>query len=246
MRVKFGSRIVFGASAVLFGVIALMWHDAETWQSLRRLWILPFGTTIGKFLMVAQIAGGIGILFQRTTRPASIVLSCVYLVFSLTCIPGIVTAPATYAQYGSFFEQFCLVSGALAVYATTEPDAAQAAAISRLARLGLGLCAISFTLSQMFYFSVTAALVPRWIPPNQVFWTILTTIAFAVAAVAILINRHARLAIRLLALMLASFGMLVWIPRLVARPELHLNWSEFALTFLITGATLTVAEQSSF
>ena len=40
-------RIVFGASAVLFGVIALMWHDSDTWQTLRQIWSLPFGIIIG-------------------------------------------------------------------------------------------------------------------------------------------------------------------------------------------------------
>jgi hypothetical protein len=116
----------------------------------------------------------------------------------------------------------------------------------RLARLGLGVCAISFTLSQMFYLRVTAELVPKWIPPNQMFWAILTTIAFALAAIAILINRQARLAIRLMTLMLALFGVLVWIPRLIARPKAHLNWSEFGLTFLITGASWMVADLRSF
>ena len=242
MKKRLYGRIVFGASAILFGVIALMWHDAQTWQTLRKLWSLPLGITIGGSLMLAQIAGGIGILFQRTAPLASIVLSFVYLLFSLACIAGIIAAPATYAQYGSFFEQFSLVCGAMAVYAATNPNAARAALLGRLARLGLGLCAISFTLSQIFYLRVTADLVPRWIPPNQILWAIVTTIAFALAAIAILINRHARLAICLMALMLALFGVLVWIPRLVARPETHLNWSEFALTFLMTGAALTVAE----
>jgi hypothetical protein len=53
-------RIVFGAAAVLFGVIALMWHDADTWQNLQHIWSLPFGTIIGGCLMTAQIAGGLG------------------------------------------------------------------------------------------------------------------------------------------------------------------------------------------
>jgi hypothetical protein len=239
-------RIVFGASAVLFGVIALMWHDAETWQTLRKLWSLPFGMIIGGSLMLAQIAGGIGIMFERTARSASIVLGFVYLSFSLACIPGIVAAPAIYEQYGSFFEQFSLLCGAVAVYAATDSNTERAAVLGRLARMGLGLCAISFTLSQIFYLRVTADLVPKWIPPNQIFWAILTTIAFALAAIAILINRHARLAIRLMALMLALFGVLVWIPRLVAHPEAHLNWSELALTFLMTGASLVVADLRSF
>ena len=69
----------------------------------------------------------------------------------------------------------------------------------------------------------------------------LTTAAFALAAIAILINRQARLAIRLMALMVALFGVLVWIPVLIAHPEAHLNWSEFALTFLIAGAAWAVA-----
>jgi hypothetical protein len=106
--------------------------------------------------------------------------------------------------------------------------------------------AISFTLSQILYLSVTGDLVPKWIPPNQTFWAILTTIAFAFAAIAIIINRQSRLAIRLMTLMLALFGVFVWIPRLIAHPEVHLNWSEFSLNFLITGAAWMVAELKSF
>jgi hypothetical protein len=90
----------------------------------------------------------------------------------------------------------------------------------------------------MVYLSGTADLVPTWIPPHKVFWAIVTTIAFALAAIAILLNRQARLALRLMTFMLALFGMLVWIPRLIAHPETHLNWSEVGLTFLITGGRL--------
>jgi hypothetical protein len=246
MKTALYGRIVFGASAVLLGVIALMWYDSETWQTLREIWRLPFGTIIGGCLMVVQIASGIGMQYPRTTRLASIVLGVVYLLFSLACIPGIIAAPTVYAQYGSFFEQFSLLCGASALYAATEANAARAVAFGRVARLGLGVCAISFTLSQIFYLRVTADLVPTWIPPSQVFWAILTTIAFALAAIAILINRQARLAIRLLTLMLTLFGALVWIPLLIANPEAHSNWSEFSLNFLITGAAWMVADLRSF
>ncbi len=242
MKAESYGRIVFGASAALFGVIALMWHDADTWQTLHQLWSLPYGTILGGFLMAGQIAGGIGIQYPRAAHLASIVLGIVYFLFSLACIPGILAAPAVYVNYGSFFEQFSLLSGAIGLYAATEANAARAAAFGRAARLGIGVCAVSFTLSQIFYLSATAGLVPKWIPPNQTFWAILTTIAFALAAIAILIHRQASLASRLLTFMLAVFGVLVWIPRLIAHPEAHLNWSEFALTFLITGAVWMVAD----
>ena len=51
------------------------------------------------------------------------------------------------------------------------------------------------------------------------FWAVHTTIAFALAAIAILINRQARIAIGLMTLMLALFGVMVWIPLLMARPK---------------------------
>jgi hypothetical protein len=227
---------------VLFGMIALMWHDPETWQSLRQIWSLPFGTVIGACLMIAQIAGGILMLYPRTARLASMVLLVVYALFSLACIPGIIRHPAIYGQYDSFFEQFCLLCGAIAVYAATEANARWAVALGRVARLGLGLCAISFALAQIVYLNLTAELVPRWIPPNQMFWAILTTIAFGLAAVAMLINVQARLAIRLMTLMVALFGVLVWIPLLIAHPKAHLSWSEFALTLLIGGAAWVVSD----
>ncbi len=240
-------RIVFGAAAVLFGVIALMWHDPATWQTLRKIWSLPFGTIIGGFLMAAQIAGGIGMQHPRTARPASIVLCVVYSCFSLACIPDIIAASSLYERYGgSFFQQFSILCGAVALYAATEANPARAVVFGRLARFGLGVCAISFALSQVLYFRVTADLVPKWIPPNQMFWAILTTIAFALAAIALLVNRQARLAVRLMTLMLALFGGLVWIPRLAAHPEAHSNWSEFGLTFLITGAAWMVADLKRF
>jgi len=246
MKQALCGRIVFGLSAVLFGVIALIWHDADTWQTLRQIWSLPFGTVLGACLMLGQIAGGIGMQYSRTAPLASIVLIIVYLLFSLACIPSIIAAPAAYEHYGSFFEQFSLLCGAIALYAASEVNGARTLLFGRMARLGLGVCAVSFTLSQIIYLPATAGLVPKWIPPNRTFWAILTTIAFALAAIAILINRHARHAIRLMTLMLVLFGGLVWIPRLIAHPEAHLNWSEFALTFLIAGASWMVADLSSF
>ena len=246
MKTGLYARVVFGASAVLFGVIALMWHDADTWQNLQHIWSLPLGTVIGGCLMIAQIAGGVGVLYLRTARLASLVLGVVYLCFSLACVPDIIAAANIYDKYGgSFFVFFSWFCGAIALYAATEADAARAVVLSRLARLGLGLCAISFTLGQALLLRDTAQLVPKWIPPNQMFWAILTTIAFALAAIAILVNRRARLAMRMMTLMLALFGLLVWVPRLFAHPRSHFSWSECVLTFLVAGAAWMVADLRS-
>jgi hypothetical protein len=40
--------------------------------------------------------------------------------------------------------------------------------------------------------------------------------------------------------------VLVWVPHLIAHPEAHFNWSECALTFLVTGAAWMVADLKAF
>jgi len=136
--------------------------------------------------------------------------------------------------------------GAIALYAATQTNASRVVLFGRLARLGLGVCAISFMLGQALLLRKTAHLVPKWIPPNQTLWAILTTVAFGLAALATLSNRQARLAMRLMTLMLALFGLMVWIPRLIGHPTAHFSWSECALTFLVTGAAWVVAELKCF
>lgn len=246
MKTALYGRMVFGAAAVLFGAIALIWHDAETWQNLRHIWSLPLGTIVGGVLMSAQIAAGIGMQVPRISRPAAVVLCAVYLCFSLACIPDVVAASNVYERYGgSFFIFFSLFCGAIALYVSTAANAAGRVLFSKLARLGLGVCTISFTLGQALLLRETAGLVPKWIPPSQMFWAIATTVAFGLAAVAILINRQARLAARLMTVMLALFGVLVWVPHVVANTKAHFIWSECVLTFLVTGAVWMVAELKS-
>src|SRR5262249_61531554 len=96
MKTVLYGRIVFGASAVLFGVIALMWHDADTWQNLQHIWSLPFGALIGGCLIAAPIAGGVWGLLPRTSRLASVVLFIRYFCFLLARLPLLICPPDLY------------------------------------------------------------------------------------------------------------------------------------------------------
>jgi hypothetical protein len=74
------------------------------------------------------------------------------------------------------------------------------------------------------------------------FWAIATTVAFGLAAVALLTNCKALLATRLLTLMVVLLALLVWIPLVVSDPHSHVNWSELAESFAIAGAAWILAE----
>jgi hypothetical protein len=225
-------RHVFGAAALAFGLITLAWHDYNGWHQPR-------------YLVYAAAAaltfGGAAIQLRRTAKTGAAVLVAVYLVFAIRCVPGIVAAPQIYNSWGNFFEQFSLVAGAAIVYARLS-SAWSGQTLNRIGRILLGICTASFTLEQAFYLHATANLVPKWLPPSQMFWAVTTTVLFALATVALLTNRMALLAARLLTMMLVLFGLLVWVPLLLSDPHNHTNWSENAETFAIAGAAWILAD----
>ena len=234
-------RNVFGAAALAFGIITLVWHNYNDWDQLRYILNASDGPVFVYAVAAAQILGGGAILFRRTANTGAAVVGAVYLVFALLCVPRIVTAPQIYDRWGNFFEQFSLVTGAALIYGRLSSVWATAT-LNRIGRISLGICSGSFALEQAIYLNATTDLVPKWLPPSQRFWAIATTIPFALAAVALLTNRMALLATRLLTVMLVSFGLLVWIPLLLSHPRSHTNWSETAETFAIAGTAWILAD----
>jgi YCF9 len=225
-------RHLFGAAVLVFGVITLVWHDYSDWPQLRYLVYAA---------AAAQIFGGAAIQFRQTVKTGAAVIGAAYLVVTLLCVPEIVTSPRVYNSWGNFFEPFSLLTAAVIVYARCS-SAWPAETIDRIGRIFLGICTASFTLEQAFYLNATAQFVPKWVPPSQMFWAVATTVLFALAAVALLINQMAILASRLLTLMIVSFGLLVWVPLVLADPHSHTNWSEITETFAIGGAIWILAD----
>jgi uncharacterized membrane protein YphA (DoxX/SURF4 family) len=224
------ARAVFGLSSVFLGVICLLWHDADTWQGLVRIVTMPWGWLVGDALMIALIVAGFALIVPATARAASAALAILFTIFALACLTNVVAAPASVDSYYGVSEQLSLICGALATFAFVP------------ARIGMGLAALYFALGQIVFFQPTVALVPPWIPPSREFWAILTTAAFVVAGIAMLTSIKARLSMRLMGAMVALFGVLVWVPTVAAHVQSHNDWSEFAFTMLIAGASLTAAE----
>jgi hypothetical protein len=225
-------RHVFGLAALALGLITLVWHQYNDWH-------LPL--YIAYVTSAALIFGGAAIQFRRTAKTGAAVLVAAYLVFALLCLPGIFAKPQIYNSWGNFFEQFSLVTGAAIVCARLSSVSSRET-LNRIGCILLGVCAVSFTLEQAIYLDATAHLVPKWLPPGQMFWAVTTTVLFALAAVALVTNRMAPLAARLLTLMLVIFGLIVWVPLVILDPHSHTNWSEFAETFAIAGAVWILAD----
>lgn len=239
-------RHVYGLAAVLFGVVALVWHNFNIWQQIRALGDVTHRGMLVYIYATVELVGGIAIQWRRTARAGAAALGAISLVFALLWAPFIAAKPQVYDFWGNFFEQFSLVSGALIVYATVdESDMKRSVMLARIGYICFGICVISFTLEQLFYLSGTASFVPKWMPLGQMFWAITTTIAFALAALALFTGFWDLLAARLLTAMIIGFGLFIWLPAPFADPHKQINWAGNAENLAIAGAAWIVADYLS-
>jgi hypothetical protein len=145
-----------------------------------------------------------------------------------------------YTGRSNVFEQFALVVGAAVLYARLSPAGSIIAQReSFFARL-LGLSAISFGITQIYFIPMTWT--PRWLPPSPLFWDYFTTACFFFAAAAILFGIIAPLASRLLVAEIVGIQLLVWVPKLVAGPHDHFNWVGNALNLALIGAVWVASD----
>ncbi|MGA7858370.1 MAG: hypothetical protein WCA11_10615 [Terracidiphilus sp.] len=233
-------RCLYGAAAIAAGISALARHDIDT------LNIVPHHEILTYIVAAIEIVAGISLQWPRAARAATVALLAIYFIFALLAVPFIVAHPLVYNSYGNVFEQLSLASGAAILYACCDQIVpARAARFAQIGYYSFAICVISFALEQLFYLNATASLVPKWIPPGQMFWAVATTVAFALAAIALLTGFKAGLAARLTAVMTVGFLLLTWLPLLFANPHSFENWSESAETLAIAASAWIVADYLS-
>lgn len=238
-------RHVYGVAAVFFGVLTFVWHDFNIWQQIRPLGNLPQRELLAYGAAIIEIFGGIAIQRAKTARLGALALGAITLTFALLWLPLIAAKPLVFDPWGNFVEQFSQFAGALIVYASFDQrNPRRAARMTQFGYISFCACVVSFTLEQLLYLSGTAGLVPKWIPPGQMFWAITTTVAFGLAAIALLTGRCALLASRLLTAMIMGFSLLIWLPAPFTRTfsDPHINWAGNAENLAIAGAVWIIAD----
>jgi len=238
----FGWR-VYGLGLMAMGLICLAWGRFDPGQPVPKAF--PDRAALAYVAAAFIVAAGAAIEWRRTAAWAAAALAAYYALIVVALLNGrvVLAHPAEYGAYSGAAEQLAIAAGALIVYAAkARIDPALAARLTRTGQLAFGVCALLFGGAHFAYMNLTVPLVPKWLPPSQVFWAYATGVAHIAAGLAILTGVRARLAAILLTVMFAAFTPLVHIPLLLADPSGFMTWTENALNLALTGAAWVVAD----
>jgi uncharacterized membrane protein len=227
------ARVVFAAVIIGLGICSLATHDfAAIWQGAPKR--VPAREVLVYLDAIVLLVCGTGLLWRRTTLPAAGTLLTYLLFWTVQLhLPRLLTAPISQDTWSGLGETAVLVAAAVLLCGPSRKGV-------RFPRRLFGLALIPFGIAHFSYLNETASLVPRWLPWH-VAWAYLTGCAFIAAGVAVIIDRHARVAATLAAVQMGLFTLLVWVP-IVAAGANAFQWSEFAISAALTAGAWVVAE----
>lgn len=242
------ARIAFALGMMSVGVLTLVYgYEVLVAQPLPKWFPWPQG--LGYLCGILMLGTGAGLLFERTTRVAVLILFPFLGIWTLTRVPLPIADPGREITWFLVAEIAVLAAGALVLFVryaglragTTLASITQAHGVT-VARILVGLSVPTYGLSHFFEFAArTVTLVPSWLPYPKVVAD-LAGAAQVAAGLGVLFSIYPRWAARAEAAMLGLFTLLVWVPAVITNPALHSNWGEFLFSGALAGATWVVAE----
>lgn len=237
-----GSR-VFGLGLVAMGLVCLAWGKFDPGQAVPKT--LPDRAVFAYAAAAFMAISGAALFWRRTEAWGAAALAAYFAVVVVILMDGrgVIAHYTEFGSYSNVAEQLAIAAAALIVFGVSAKiDPARSAHLVRKGQVIFGICAVLFGGAHFFYTNLTVPLVPKWLPPNQVFWAYATGIGHIAAGLAIISGVQARLGAILLTIMYASFTPLVHVPILLADHAAYFNWTENALNIALTGAAWVVAD----
>ncbi|WP_420242773.1 DoxX family membrane protein [Roseiterribacter gracilis] len=228
------ANIVYGAGAILLGVIGLVVGDfAMQWQPVPA--DIPGRALLAYVAAAALLLAGVVTLIPRTSTRGAGALGVLYALWVvLLMLPRLVVQPLQLIRWNGLAEILALAAAGAVAYAVVKP------ALLRPARLAFGFPPLIFGTAHFVYADFTASMIPTWIP-GPLFWAYATGCFHIAAGLSMLSGVLARLGATLLATMFAGFVLLLHVPRVVHETGSRLEWTMLAISTSLTGAALIVA-----
>jgi uncharacterized membrane protein len=233
---------------IWLGAMGLREGDfVPVWQPVPR-WV-PAREAMAYLCALISLMSGVGLLWQHTAALAARVLFASLLVWLLALrLPNLFFQTPVVLVAWTFGSTAVMVAAAWVLYVrfAGDRDRQRLGFLAddrgvRLARALYGLSLIPFGLAHFWYLDATTVLIPGWLP-GHVAWAYLTGVAFIAAGLAVAVGVVPRLAAALSTLQLGLFGLIVWVPRVLAGAVNDFQWGEFVLTCVLTAGAWVVTD----
>jgi uncharacterized membrane protein len=248
MRIASVGHAVFALTMVAIGIAGLIHGDfVQVWQPVPKTW--PAREALIYLCAAIALGCGAGLLGRRAAATAARVLFFYLLVWMLLVKARfIMLAPLTEGSYQSCAENAVIVAAAWVLYVRLGADWDRrhlrffsGAAGRRAAWVLYGLAMIAFGLSHFVYLSLTAPLVPGWLPWHEG-WAYFTGCTYLAAGLAVMVGVRASLATALAAWQMGLFTFLVWPPLMLAGTLSASQGGEFVVSWTLTAAAWVMAD----
>jgi len=248
IRIASAGHVAFAATMIGLGILGLVRGDfAQIWQPVPN-WV-PTRTALAYLTAMISLGSGIGLLLRRTAPWASRVVFVSLLVWLLYLrLPNLFYQHPLVLVAWSFGATAVMVAGAWVLYSWFAGERERQrlgfltnASGLRAARVLYGVSLIPFGLAHFMYVDATAPLIPNWLPWH-VGLAYLTGAAFIAAGIAVSVGVVAPLAAALSTMQMGLFGLVVWVPRVVAGTVSDFQRGEFITTCALTAGAWVVAD----
>ena len=223
---------LLGMAALAYGIACFLQRDfAIFWQPVPQG--LPMRHLFAFLSSGLLVVGGIGLLAERTVRPAAMLLMTLFGLYGLCYVIILFGPPINLSGLMGFAEQLAVVLGALAILVRLAPRRSSEIVILRVL---VGVCSLVFGLAHFVGRVPTSNMVPEWMPGGQMFWALATGVGHFAIGFALISNRLAVSATRWGSLMYICFVLLAWLPGAFGHPTEWLRWAGAAFSLCMTGA----------
>lgn len=248
IRIASAGHVCFAAALIWLGVMGLSKGTfVQIWQPVPK-WV-PAREPLAYLCAFVSLASGIGLLWQRTATVAARVIFVSLMVWLLAFrLPNLFFETPVVLVAWTFSSTAVMVAAAWVLYIwfADDRDRQRVGFFAdgrgmRIARVLYGVSLIPFGLAHVMYLDATTVLIPGWLPWH-VALAYVTGGAFIVAGLAVTVGVFARLAAALSTLQMGLFGLIVWVPRVLAGTVNEFQWGEFVVTCALTAGAWVVAD----